>query len=257
MIYYFTGTGNSEFAAKRIAGKTGMQTVPVYEYISEGKIFEPVQGETLVFVTPTHGWRIPRIVSDWIKAGSFDGAHKAYFVMTCGSEIGDAGKHCKALCDECGFELMGVGEVVMPENYVAMFYVPGEDEAKAIVEKAVPVIDGYAELIAEGKPLEPKKISLADKLKSGIVNDAFYAMFVKADKFYATDKCISCGLCAVSCLTHNIELKNGKPTWSNRCVHCMKCICDCPEAAIEYGKASIGKPRYHCPDIGEQYAESE
>ena len=155
MIYYFTGTGNSEFAAKRIAGKTGMPTVPVYEYISEGKIFEPVQGETLVFVTPTHGWRIPRIVSDWIKAGSFDGAHKAYFVMTCGSEIGDAEKHCKALCDECGFELMGVGEVVMPENYVAMFYVPGEDEAKAIVEKAVPVIDGYAELIAEGKPLEP------------------------------------------------------------------------------------------------------
>ena len=129
--------------------------------------------------------------------------------------------------------------------------VAGEDEAKAIVEKAVPVIDGYAELIAEGKPLEPKKISLADKLKSGIVNDAFYAMFVKADKFYATDKCISCGLCAVSCLTHNIELKNGKPIWSNRCVHCMKCICDCPEAAIEYGKASIGKPRYHCPDIGE------
>ena len=77
MIYYFTGTGNSEFAAKRIAEKTGMPTVPVYEYISEGKIFEPVQGETLVFVTPTHGWRIPRIVSDWIKAGSFDGAHKA------------------------------------------------------------------------------------------------------------------------------------------------------------------------------------
>ena len=26
MIYYFTGTGNSEFAAKRIAGKTGMPT---------------------------------------------------------------------------------------------------------------------------------------------------------------------------------------------------------------------------------------
>ena len=189
-------------------------------------------------------------MSDWIKAGSFDGAHKAYFVMTCGSEIGNAEKHCKALCDECGFEFMGVGEVVMPENYVAMFYVPGEDEAKAIVEKAVPVIDGYAELIAEGKPLEPKKISLADKLKSGVVNDAFYAMFVKADKFYATDKCISCGLCTVSCLTHNIELKNGKPVWGDKCVHCMKCICNCPEAAIEYGKASIGKPRYHCPDIG-------
>ena len=63
--------------------------------------------------------------------------------------------------------------------------------------------------------------------------------------------CISCGRCAVSCLTHNIKLKNGKPVWGDNCVHCMKCICDCPEGAIEYGKASLGKPRYHCPDMGD------
>ena len=69
--------------------------------------------------------------------------------MTCGSDIGNAEKHCKALCSKLGFELMGVGEVVMPENYVAMFYVPNDDEAKAIVKKALPVIDGFAELIAE------------------------------------------------------------------------------------------------------------
>lgn len=247
MIYYFTGTGNSEFAAKRIAEKTGMSAVPVYEYIAEGKAFEPADGEMLVFVTPTHGWRIPRIVSDWIKAGNFGGRHGAYFVMTCGSEIGNAEKHCAALCKETGFKFMGVGEVIMPENYVAMFYVPGEEESKAIVEKAVPVIDGYAERIAEGKHLASKRIGFVDKLKSGIVNNAFYAMFVKADKFYATDKCISCGKCAVNCLTHNIELKDGKPVWGDKCIHCMKCICDCPEGAIEYGKASIGKPRYHCP----------
>ena len=171
--------------------------------------------------------------------------------MTCGSDIGNAEKHCKALCSKLGFELMGVGEVVMPENYVAMFYVPNDDEAKAIVKKALPVIDGFAELIAQGKPLPERRGGFADVLKSGIVNAAFYSMFVKADKFYATDACISCGRCAVSCLTHNIKLKNGKPVWGDNCVHCMKCICDCPEGAIEYGKASLGKPRYHCPDMGD------
>lgn len=251
MIYYFTGTGNSEFVAKKIAEKTEMQTVNIYECICEGKTFAPTEGETLVFATPTHGWRVPRIVSDWISSGELNGAHKVYFVMTCGSDIGNAEKHCKALCSKLGFELMGVGEVVMPENYVAMFYVPNDDEAKAIVKKALPVIDGFAELIAQGKPFPERRGGFADGLKSGIVNAAFYSMFVKADKFYATDACISCGRCAVNCLTHNIKLKNGKPVWGDNCVHCMKCICDCPEGAIEYGKASLGKPRYHCPDMGD------
>ena len=117
------------------------------------------------------------------------------------------------------------------------------------MNKALPVIDTYAGLITEGAQLPERHAGVADKLKSGIVNSAFYAMFVKAKKFYATDACISCGKCAVNCLTHNIELKAGKPVWDDKCVHCMKCICDCPEGAIEYGKVSVGKPRYHCPEV--------
>ena len=32
--------------------------------------------------------------------------------------------------------------------------------------------------------------------------------------------------------------------WGSDCTHCMACICDCPAEAIEYGKKSVGKPRY-------------
>ena len=35
----------------------------------------------------------------------------------------------------------------------------------------------------------------------------------------------------------------------NQCTHCMACICRCPSEAIEYGKHSIGKPRYVCPEL--------
>ena len=28
----------------------------------------------------------------------------------------------------------------------------------------------------------------------------------------------------------------------------MACICYCPKKAIEYGRASLGKPRYKCPE---------
>ena len=41
------------------------------------------------------------------------------------------------------------------------------------------------------------------------------------------------------------SLQNGKPLWGQDCTHCMACICYCPAEAIEYGKMSLGKPRYH------------
>ena len=41
------------------------------------------------------------------------------------------------------------------------------------------------------------------------------------------------------------SLQNGKPVWGQDCTHCMACICYCPTEAIEYGKMSLGKPRYH------------
>lgn len=44
---------------------------------------------------------------------------------------------------------------------------------------------------------------------------------------------------------NNIHLENGKPLWGKNCTHCMACICYCPKEAIEYGKKSRGKPRYH------------
>ena len=45
--------------------------------------------------------------------------------------------------------------------------------------------------------------------------------------------------------TNNITLQTGKPVWGQNCTHCMACICYCPAEAIEYGKKSLGKPRYH------------
>ena len=34
------------------------------------------------------------------------------------------------------------------------------------------------------------------------------------------------------------------PVWKTNCTHCMACICRCPKEAIEYGRHSVGLPRY-------------
>ena len=80
---------------------------------------------------------------------------------------------------------------------------------------------------------------------SGPVNPIFYSFFVKANAFAASDACTGCGQCAKLCPTNNITIQNGKPVWGGDCTHCMACICRCGAEAIEYGKKSLGKPRYH------------
>jgi len=71
-------------------------------------------------------------------------------------------------------------------------------------------------------------------------------------------KCASCGKCAENCPMNGIIMKDGKPVWTGACTHCMACLCGCPAEAIEYGRRSVGKVRYQCPEYKakEKTAES-
>ena len=249
MIVCFSCTGNSAWCAKLLAQRLDDEVVDVFHYIRNGIAADLVSGRPWVFVVPTYAWRLPRVFEQFLRSGSFQGSEDAYFVMTCGQEMGNAPRYIRPLCGELGLRCRGTLEVVMPENYIALFDAPGEVEARSIVEAARPVLERGAALIRAGEDFPEPEVSIADRIKSGIVNPCFYPLIVKAKKFTADDRCISCGKCAQICPLGNIELQGGKPVWGDRCTHCMACICGCPTEAIEYGRATQGKVRYHCPDV--------
>jgi len=248
MILYFTGTGNSRYVAQKIADETKGRLLNLNDRIKKNEAIA-VQAENVILVTPTYAWRIPRIVRDWIRKADLSAVKKAWFVMTCGSEIGKASAYNQRLCSKKGCEYMGTAEVVMPENYIAMFAVPDRDEARMIIAKADPVIEQVAQTIVAGNQLPAARDRLYYRLLSGVVNPVFYRYIVKANAFTTDDKCISCGKCADKCPLNNISIAEGKPVWGQNCTHCMACICYCPTEAIEYGKKSKGKPRYQLEDL--------
>ena len=87
-------------------------------------------GERVIIVTPTYAWRIPRVVRDWLLRTEPRGAKQVWFVMTCGGEIGNADKYNRELCAEKAISCMGTAQIVMPENYIAMFSAPQADKAR-------------------------------------------------------------------------------------------------------------------------------
>ena len=245
MVLYFSGTGNSRYVAQRIAVALGDELLSMNDHIKEGEPSPVASDERLVIVTPTYAWRIPRIVRDWLLKTDFPNAKQAWFVMTCGSEIGNAAQYNRALCQEKQLTYMGTAQIIMPENYIAMFNAPQAEEARQIVARAEPDIDRVISAIKTGQKFALPRNNLYDRFMSGPVNPIFYSFFVKANAFTVGDACTGCSQCAKLCPMNNITIQNGKPVWGSDCTHCMARICRCGAEAIEYGKKSLGKPRYH------------
>ena len=245
MVLYFTGTGNSRYVAQRMAEALGDELLSMNDRIKAGNTSPITSGERLVIVTPTYAWRIPRIVRDHLAETDFPCGAQAWFVMTCGSEIGNAAQYNRALCQEKQLTYMGTAQIIMPENYIAMFNAPQAEEARQIVGKAEPDIDRVISDIVANQAFPQPRNNIYDRFMSGPVNPIFYSFFVKANAFTAGSTCTGCGQCAKICPTNNITIQDGEPVWGGDCTHCMACICRCPLEAIEYGKKSLGKPRYH------------
>ena len=140
MVIYFSGTGNSKYIADRIAGSLQDRTLCMNERIKSDDTGCVRTGENLVVVVPTYAWRIPRLVSDWIRQTEFIGAKNVWYVMSCGSSIGGADIYNRKLSEKKGLKHMGTAQIIMPENYIAMFNAPDVEKAKKIVVAADPAI---------------------------------------------------------------------------------------------------------------------
>ena len=135
----------------------------------------------------------------------------------------------------------------MPQNYIAMFKTGTPEENRAKIEAAVPNVTKLSIAIRNCRELPDPGMKGWELLSTKMVLAPYYKYFMSAKPFTATDKCIACGKCATVCPLANITLQDGKPVWGEHCTHCMACINLCPKEAIEYGKKTHGKLRYHGP----------
>ena len=68
---------------------------------------------------------------------------------------------------------MGTAQIIMPENYIAMFNAPDVEIAKKIVVAAGPDIAKVVLAIRHGEHLPKRKCGLGGRMESGLVNSVF------------------------------------------------------------------------------------
>ena len=246
MIVYFSGTGNSRYCAEVLAAHLNDELLDSFHFIRDQIAADVISGTPWVFVSPTYAWQIPHVFRDFIRSGNFEGSKDAYFVMTCGSDIGNAEESLKELCAEKGFTYRGVLEVVMPENFITLFKAPAPDKAEKMLDLAIPRLKKAVKRIEKVENLPDPRRRALNGMKSGLVNKTFYKIFVTDKKYFTKESCVGCGKCEAVCPLANIRVVDGRPQWGGNCTQCMACINSCPMEAIEFGNRSKGKRRYLC-----------
>ena len=246
MVLYFSGTGNSRHAAKKIAQITGDDVISINQRLKMHDDSAVESDRPLVFVGPVYAGRIPRVMEEYIRNVRFIGTARAYFVVTCAQTPWQTAEYVQKLCAEKSFALLGFQSVVMPQGYLAGGGTQPKEVNEQILKRAEPVIRKIVEAIRD-EQLLPKE-QLGKAMMSRVLNPIMYAAMIRAKDFTVSDRCTGCGKCEARCPLNNVKLVGGKPTWGKTCTHCMACIAGCPQEAIEYGKKTKGKPRYYLGD---------
>jgi ferredoxin len=249
VIYYFSGTGNSLKVAKEIAAGLGdAEMVPLREAVRKDAA---VDADRIGFVFPVYMWGVPSIVVDFVKKIKNLNGKYVFSVVTYGGSPGATNVQLKKLIRQSGGVLSAGFAIHMPGNYVPMYpAMPLATQVKLFDAAKAKIADMVAKIKNSESGILEKNNFLVNLLLSGI----FYSISMPRihgmdKKFWAQDTCTSCGICRNVCPVDNISIEKGKPVWKHTCEQCMACIQWCPVTAIQYGKGTVGRPRYRHPDI--------
>lgn len=237
MIFYFSGTGNSEHVARMIAKRTGEKLVNISDAMRDLKFYYNIaKDERIGFVYPVYYWGLPSIVKDFIRELDIKrfGKHFTYSVATCGVLTGSADEDLAKMLKRKGMPLHATFAVRMVDNYTLVFDVKNKEKNAKKNEKAEETIDDM--------------LFLVDNKMSGYYNHcrglwpaspiahAMYKASRKTAFFKVSDDCIGCGKCAKDCPMKAISVEYGKPVWRKKnCTMCLSCLHHCPKNAIKFG----------------------
>lgn len=251
MIFYFSGTGNSEYTARRLAEKIGGDVVSIGESARAGiSEFTLTDSETLGFVFPVYALDVPEIVLNFIKDLKLENYSNqyAFAVLTYGAHTGMTCSRLREALAEKNIALKLAYDLCMPDNYIVMFNPPTPEKEEKMLTAAENTIAEIAQAIESRTETVILKGKNPPSFISRLVSYLFNKYSMSTKKFRTTDACTSCGLCERICPDAAITKEHHGYRWrEGNCAKCMGCINRCPAHAIEYGASTVKRGRYLHP----------
>lgn len=249
MVFYFSATGNSQYAADRISAALSDRTISIGAALRDGHFVYDISGDDfLVFVVPTFAWTLPGAVGKFIESMELKGFgnQSVYGVFTCGESSGGECAALAAMLKAKSIGFSGSFDIVMPDNFIIWSQLPPAHILEEIITTADSRLEEIIDAIRNrrpGKIDDSRPVNLYMPLNEISTSKG-------TSKLYYTEACTSCGLCRnicpMSCISGDNE---GHPVWEGLCTMCLACLHNCPAGAIEHGSDTKGKERYINPKV--------
>lgn len=276
MIFYLSATGNSRWAALRLAAATREQAIDIAREMADSQSpynrhlsYTLHAGERLGFVFPVHGWRVPRLMRTFLEQVKITVADTdlkktakktpfTYVVCTAGDDIGltvewfnrsltpnETLNHLHITKADSAYSIQ------MPNTYVGLPFMdtdpqPTERAKKAEAQKRLEQIAENIRLCKKG--ITQTRPGAVPWIKSTLIGSLFERLLITDRLFHVSHyRCKRCGICKNVCPVDNIEGGKGLlPKWTHthHCLTCFACYHHCPHHAIEFGRQTQKKGQY-------------
>jgi ferredoxin/flavodoxin len=252
VIYYFTGTGNSLAAARKIAGALGeTELVSIASLANTPGAVTP-DADRVGLVCPVYDFGVPLMVANFAERLDLSRANYTFAVVTMGG-MGVSALHQLdgILRERQGQGLDGAFVVRMPANFPPLFRPPEGRERDKVLVRADERLDEIASAIGSGRPVSPGFAPISRLVRALTCGPFAASARGAADSFSVSDACTGCGTCAKVCPAGNLTLVDGRPAWGRQCEICCACLHFCPVEAIQLNVmlGTEGRGRYRHPNL--------
>lgn len=246
-LYYFTGTGNSLFIAKRIASELKDVTlVPINQALVSKDI--NIDTDIVGVIYPTYFLEAPKRIREFTSRLKVSQSSYLFLFANCGGMLGNALYDIYQIFQEKGITVNASYSVALPDNSIVL---PTKPELiDGMLTDGAKTIQETARLICEKKSTSMPKRSIPDKCLGSVMkvaNHVYYGM----DKIQITaGKCTNCGICTKVCSCKNISVGASAPIVGDNCAMCFSCIHCCPQQAVRFKRMkSKGNYQYQNPHV--------
>jgi ferredoxin len=247
-IYFYTGTGNALWTAKKLSEKLeNTKRIPMTP--GEGDVIKS-DAQNIGFIFPVHIWGVPARVIHFLQRLENDPAKYYFAVAVNAGQVAATLIQLKDLLHQKGLNLSAGFSLCMPSNYIPWQGADPPEKQQKTFASALGKIDRIASCVSARQEMKPEKGPGWQNLFFTAFYRLTFARVPRMDKsFFPDEKCTSCGICEKICPARNIEMPQGRPVWKHHCEQCLACLQWCPEEAIQFGSATVRKKRYHHPEI--------
>ena len=230
IVFFFSGTGNSLYVARQIAGE-GNEPLSIAQEIHNA---DPVyEADEIGIVYPVYAHMAPAIVQDFLAKAEFK-ADYLFTVATYGARHGGAAELWDNFAKSKGYTFNYINTIEMVDNYLPVFDM---NEQKAMdkhvpenLEKIVADINARVAYI-QPATAEDRQMHEGFMQMTGMDRQKPFLLLAQ-NQFTVTDACIACGICTTVC-PHKSWHVEDKAIPEGTCETCYACIHACPQKAIK------------------------